>query len=176
MEKTDKAAPNKPRRSMRQLLLNVMIFVAIFGAVQWWQARPLASGPAPGLSGIAMDGSPQSLENLRGKTVLVHFWAVWCPVCNASDGAIQSLSADYPVISVAMQSGSPEDIRTHMEEQGLDFPAIADPRGEIAGEWGVKGVPTSFIVDPEGNIAHTSAGFSTETGLRARLWAAGDFQ
>jgi peroxiredoxin len=165
-----------PRRSLRRLLVNIGIFVVVFGLVQWWQARPLASGPAPELTGLGVDGRPHRLGNLRGQTVLVHFWATWCPVCNATDGAIQSIAEDYPVISIAMQSGSPTDILEHMAEQGLSFPAISDPRGEIAGLWGVTGVPTSFIIDPRGRIAHTSIGFSTEAGLRARLWAAGEFQ
>ena len=173
---TDKTDTPKPRRPMRSLLINIAVVLAVFALVQWWQARPLAKGPAPELAGPDVNGVLQELNDLKGETVLVHFWAVWCPVCTATDGSVQSISEDYPVISVAMQSGSPEDIRKHMAEQGLEFPAIADPRGEIAGLWGVKGVPTSFIVDPNGNVADASVGFSTEAGLRARLWAAGGFQ
>ncbi len=167
---------DKTRRSIRSLLVNIAIVVVLFGALQWWQARPLASGLAPQLIGLGVDGAAQRLQNLRGETVLVHFWAVWCPVCNASDGSIQSIAGDYPVISVAMQSGGPGDIREHMASQGLDFPAIPDPRGEISGDWGVKGVPTSFVIDPQGNIVQTSVGYTTEAGLRARLWAAENFQ
>jgi peroxiredoxin len=161
------------RRSLRNLALELAAVVAVFLGVQWWQARPLASGPAPVLRGKAVTGGALDLAALRGRPVLVHFWGTWCPVCRAEQANIQALAADYPVLSVAMQSGSAADVRRFMQRRGVGFPVLNDPRGEIAGDWGVHSVPTSFVLDPGGRIRYHAVGYTTEAGLRARLWAAG---
>ena len=165
----------KPRRSLRRWALNLALILAAFAAIHWWQTRPLASGSAPSLNGRSVSGEPLDLRGFRGRSVLVHFWAEWCPVCRAEQGAIQSIADDFPVITVAMQSGDGAAVREFMEQEALSFSAIADPRGEIAGDWGVTVVPTSFVIDPEGVIRYNEVGFTTEPGLRARLWAAGRF-
>lgn len=165
----------KPKRPLRRRALELALILAAFATVHWWQTRPLASGPAPALSGLSVSGEQLDLRQLRGKGVLVHFWAEWCPVCRAEQDAIQSISADFSVISVAMQSGDQAAVRHFMEQESLSFPTLADPQGEIAGDWGVSAVPTSFVIGPDGVIDYSEVGFTTETGLRTRLWAAGRF-
>ena len=120
-----------------------------------------------------MSGEALDLRGLRGKSVLVHFWAEWCPICRAEQGTIQSIADEFPVITVAMQSGNAAAVQAFMEQESLSFSTIADPRGDISGDWGVDVVPASFVIDPEGVIRYTEVGFTTELGLRTRLWAAG---
>jgi peroxiredoxin len=164
-------------RSYRSRLLSILLVVAVFIAVQWWQARPLASGAAPALSGTLLDGRPFSLERLGeqgdGRPVLVHFWATWCPVCKMGQGGIDAISRDHTVVTVAMQSGNALAVRAFMDEQGLSFPVLPDQDGSLASAWGVPGVPTSFVVDGAGRIRFATVGYTTEAGLRARLWATG---
>lgn len=162
----------KPKRPLRRWAIDLAVILLAFGALQWWQTRPLASGPAPELSGLTVSGQAVNLEDFRGKPVLVHFWAEWCPVCKAEQGNIQSIAEDLPVLTVAMQSGDRDAVRNHMTQEGLSFETIADPMGSISSAWGVQGVPASFVVDAEGTIRFTEIGYSTEPGLRARLWAA----
>ena len=61
-----------------------------------------------------------------------------------------------------------------MQKEGLNFTVIADEYGEIAKQWSVKGVPASFIIAADGNIRFVEVGYTTELGLRARLWWAGN--
>jgi peroxiredoxin len=163
-------AETKKKRPVRRWIANLLLILAVFIGIQWWQARPLASGPAPDLKARLVTGEAIDLGQYRGKTVLVHFWAEWCPVCRAEQGNIQAIAEDFPVVTIAMQSGGASAIREHMAEQGIDFATIADPRAEISGAWGVTAVPTSFVVDPEGVIRFTAVGYTTEPGLRTRLW------
>jgi peroxiredoxin len=165
----------KPTRSnrWRGWLVNLLLIVFVFAAVQWWRARPLAAGEAPDLVGTTLDGQPMDLRSFRGQPVLVHFWATWCPVCRLGQGAIDSVARDHRVIGVAMQSGDAPEVARFMDEQGLTFPAVTDASGELSSQWGVPAVPASFVLDRDGRIAYSTLGFSTETGLRARLWAAG---
>lgn len=102
----------------------------------------------------------------------MHFWATWCPVCRLGDGAIDAIARDHRVVSIALQSGDAAEIRHYMATEGLDFTVLPDETGTLASRWGVPGVPATFVLDPTGRIAFSTMGFSTEWGLRARLWAA----
>lgn len=163
-------------KKWRKRTLEALAFVAVVVAIQLWQARGLPEGPAPALAGTLLDGRPASLdETLRaagGRPVLVAFWATWCPVCKAEGGNIQSIAADHPVLSVAMQS---ENVARQMEERGLSFAAIDDADAALASAWRVRGVPSHFIVDGAGNVRFRVVGYATEWGLRARLWWAERF-
>lgn len=160
------------RHPVRGWLMPVLVVLVIFFGVQWFKARPLASGDAPALDAATTDGQPFDLRRWRGETVLVHFWATWCPVCKLEQGSIDALDADHRVITVATRSGSDQSINAYLQRQGLSFAAIADPYGEIATRWGVHGVPASFVVDGDGRIRFAGVGYSTGIGLRGKLWAA----
>lgn len=160
-------------------MLEVLLVIAIVVAVQLWQARDLPAGPAPALVGTLSDGSTSSLAEVLkaadGKPVLVAFWATWCPVCKAEEGNIAAVARDWPVLSVAMQSGDAATVAKHMNERSLDFAALIDGSGWLASDWNVRGVPTHFIVDSRGIVRFQLVGYATEAGLRARLWWAGRF-
>jgi thiol-disulfide isomerase/thioredoxin len=168
-----------PRR-WRRWGVEALIFVAIVSAVSLWQNRGLPEGPAPALAGVRTDGTPVKVG--AGTTAasgqaaqLVVFWATWCPVCKAEAGNIESLAADWPVVSVAMQSGSAADVTGYLDKEGLKVPALIDGDGALAGDWGVRGVPTHFVLDPAGNIRFRVVGYATTIGLRVRLWWAENF-
>jgi peroxiredoxin len=162
----------KSPHPVRRWIFNIGLFMLALLLLQWWQSRPLASGPAPTLAAQLINGETVDLKNYRGKPVLVHFWAEWCPICSAEQDSIQSLSEDFEVLSIAMQSGQAQTVRAFMQQENLSFPTIADPLGEISGQWGVRAVPVSFIIDGQGDIRFSEVGYTTEAGLRARLWAA----
>lgn len=162
---------NKPRSRLawKRGIRNLLLILLFFLVVQWWQSRGLALGEAPHLSGYGPQGELLALNDYRGQTVLVHFWADWCPICRLEEGSIQNLSADHPVLSVATTSGGPGEVQAYLKARNLDFPTIVDENGEMAGAWRVRGVPVSYIVNRKGEIVWAGAGFATEWGLRARL-------
>lgn len=157
-------------------MFEALAILAVVLAVQLWQVRGLPEGPAPALAGVDIDGKPLDLAEVvraaKGKPVLVAFWATWCPVCKAEEGNLQSVAADHPVLSVAMQS---ENVTQHMRERGLNFAAIDDPDAILASAWKVRGVPCHFVVDGAGNVRFRVVGYATTWGLRARLWWAEKF-
>jgi len=166
--------PHKGR--YRSWMLDIALAAMVLAAVFWWQARTLVSGLAPQLQGTMIDGHPVdesvSPGAADGRPALVHFWAIWCPVCRFEQGAIAAIAADHPVITVATQSGDAEDLRAYLKTEGIHLPVLPDPDGTIASAWGVSGVPASFVVDGTGRIRFATAGLTSETGLRLRLWAA----
>ena len=148
----------------------IMLLIALVLGARAFVNRGAATGPAPAVEGVALDGSSVSLGSLRGRPVLVHFWATWCPVCRVEEGNIQAVAEDHAAITIATQSGDAEAVRGYLAERGLHLPVVLDEDGSLAGEYGVRGVPASFIIDGTGQIRFVEVGYTTELGLRARLW------
>ena len=152
-------------------LRDLLILLALFAAIQWWQARDLVKDAAPPLTGLLIDGTPFQLDPAQGP-YLVHFWATWCPICRLEQDSIDAIARDHPVITVATSSGNAEEMAEYMQQNGLTKPVLMDEEGGLARNWGVYGVPATFVVDTDGMIRHASMGYSTGLGLRLRLWLA----
>lgn len=167
--------PNNTRATKwRSYALNALVFVILVAGIRFWQQRDMVSGAAPALHGLTLAGQPYSLAARPEKPVLVHFWATWCSICRAEQGSIAALAQDDPnVITVAMQSGTPDEVTRHMHEQGIDFSVVNDQDGTLSRAWGVHAVPASFIIAPDGQIRFVEVGYTTGIGLRLRLWLAG---
>ena len=171
-EKTAQTKPSKSKVWLRRGL-ELLLFIVLIMGVRAWQQRDIVTGVAPPLIGLLLDGTPFVLAAKPAQPVLVHFWATWCPVCRAEEGSIESLARDNPnVITVAMQSGNSGVVQQYMREQVLSFPVVNDADNQISARWGVQAVPASFIVDTDGKIRYVEIGYTTEIGLRLRLWLA----
>lgn len=133
----------------------------------------MVSGKAPEIRGKLLDGTPVSLGEFRGQPALLQFWASWCPVCSLEQGSIHSIAQDYAVLSIALDDSSADEIRHWMASKGVSYRVILDPSGHISGRFGVQGVPTSMIIDASGEIRFVEVGYTTEIGLRIRLWWVG---
>jgi thiol-disulfide isomerase/thioredoxin len=162
------------RRKWRGIAINLLLLVAVVVAVRAWQQRDMVSGVAPPLQGTTLAGSTYRLPPHPARPLLVHFWSTWCPICRTEQGSIAAIAHDHPdVITVAMQSGTPQEVGRYMQEQGIAFPVVNDPDGIISRAWGVHAVPASFIIAPDGQIRFVEVGYTTGMGLRLRLWLAG---
>ena len=167
-DKNPVAKPN-PRRLRRWFIEGAILLLALY-LIHLWQTRDSIRGPAPALSAQLLSGAPFSLETPRDKPLLIYFWATWCPVCKLTSGNIDALTDSHQVVSVAMQSGDAAEIGAYLREKGLRFPVIADPQGRISKAWRVKGVPTVYFVDTNGDIRFVSVGYISTLGIKARLW------
>ena len=157
-----------------KLALEVLVFALIVAGIRSWQQRDMPEGSAPLLQGMTLEGHPYALPAHPAKPVLVHFWATWCPICRTDQGTIDAIAHDYPdTVTVAMQSGSRDAVMRHVKDANLGFRVVNDPEGRISHAWGVNAVPASFIVAPDGRIRFIEVGYTTEIGLRIRLWLAG---
>jgi peroxiredoxin len=157
-----------------KLAFEIALIFLIFIAVKTYMQRHLVKGSAPPLESTLLSGEPVSLQSYLGQPVLVHFWATWCPVCKLTQDGVNAISDNHTVVTIAMKSGSSLEVKTYLQENDLSFPVIVDENGDIAKQFGVQGVPTSFVINPEGNIAFSEVGYTTGWGLRLRLWMAGE--
>lgn len=166
--------PNGSRSSkLRRFALEALVVVALVLGVRAYQTRDLASGEAPALSVQSLDGQRFSLAGVQGQPVAVHFWASWCGVCSAMRHNVRTLAHGHRVISVASRSGDEAAVRSFLAQHPLDAPVIVDPSGALARTYGVRAYPTTFFVNAQGVIRHVEVGYTTELGMRLRLWSAG---
>ena len=158
------------KKRWRSWLVTILLFLVVMQAASWWKTRDAASGNLSDFTGELMDGSAFTISEFTGEPVLFHFWATWCPICELENDTIQSISKDYQVISIASWSEGEAEVKAYMRNNQLTFPVMLDNSGKLAQTFGVKGVPASFILDPNGEVAFVESGYSTELGLRLRLW------
>jgi thiol-disulfide isomerase/thioredoxin len=161
---------NKKQNRWLSWLIYLVIFIVVVQGVNLWKTRNAQSGNLSDFNGVLMDGTSFKVAQYSGEPVLLHFWATWCPICEMEKDSIESISQDHPVISIASWSESESAVDAYMIENDLTFPVMLDNEGTLAQGFGVKGVPTSFILAPDGEITFVETGYSTETGLRLRLW------
>lgn len=174
------ALSDRLRRVFRpRHVLEAALIIAVILGVQYWQTRGLPEGAAPPLAGVLTNGHAIKVgagDTPNGAPTLVAFWSTWCPVCKAEEGNIVSVAQDHRVIPVAMQSGDAATVLKHLRERGIDLPQLIDADGRHAINWGVRGVPTHFVVDAAGNVRFRVVGYATTWGLKARLWWAENFK
>ena len=152
--------------------------VAVFVAAQAWQTRKVPGGAAPdfAVTVARADGSvgTTTLAEWRaahpGEPVALHFWADWCPICRTEENSVTRLSQDWPVLTVAMQSGDAAKVAQVLRKRALPWQAAIDPRSDITRAHGFSAVPAFVVVDAAGQLRVPTVGYTTEVGMRMRLW------
>ncbi len=143
--------------------------VPVVGLLAWGLTRdpnviesPLVGRPAPDFTLETLDRDSLALADLRGKVVVLNFWASWCLACEAEhpfllEAAQKYGDADVRVVGVVYQDTRSNAIR-YVREHGGAWPNVMDPGSRAAIEYGVYGVPETFFVDRDGVIAFKQIG------------------
>ena len=119
--------------------------------------------PAPDFTLTDQYGEPHTLSDYQGQTVFLNFWATWCGPCKMEMPDIQALyeewdenAGDLVVLGVAGpgigREGSAEDIAAFLEANGYTYPVVMDDTGTLFYQYGISAYPTTFMIDPEGNV------------------------
>jgi cytochrome c biogenesis protein CcmG/thiol:disulfide interchange protein DsbE len=121
-----------------------------------------AGTKSPEFDGTTVDGRRLSLVSLRGKVVLLNFWATWCQECRPEMPMFERLHREFgaqelSVIGINAREGTPA-IHQYAKELRLTFPLVLDPKGEINAAYGVIGLPTTFLVGRDGRAVARAVG------------------
>ena len=123
-----------------------------------------------------VDGRVETLLQMRGKPVLVDFWATSCPICLAEMPDIRALQKElagrFRLVAVAMPYDRADWVLDYKRRFFPELPVALDPMGKIVRAWGpVQGTPTRVLIDRDGRVAHYMVGAVDAQVLRARLLA-----
>jgi peroxiredoxin len=116
----------------------------------------------PAFHGNTPAGQPVALAALRGRVVLLTFWAAWCAECRPEMPLFERLHRDFAaqgltVLGVNVREGTGV-IERYAQELGLTFPLVLDPRGQITALYGVLGLPTTFLIGRDGRAVALAIG------------------
>jgi len=134
---------------------------------------PLVGRPAPPFTLAPVGGSaPVSLASLRGRPVVINFWATWCVPCYQEHPvlvqAARTLAEQVQFIGIVYDDEETR-VRAFLAEKGGGYPSLMDPDGKTAIAYGVYGVPETYFVDPQGTIVAKHVGPLGPDTLAARL-------
>jgi peroxiredoxin len=118
--------------------------------------------PAPDFTLQDIDGNTHRLSDYRGKVVVINFWATWCPPCREEMPAMQrawEIIQKEDMVMLGINLGEDEDtIFAFTANYPVEFPLLMDEDSSATREWPVAGLPTTYIVDPDGNVAFRAVG------------------
>ena len=141
---------------MRKFLFVGMMVVGLVGLLGMAARPPLVGGPAPEITLKNLQGQEVRLSDLRGKIVLLNFWATWCKPCKDEMPAMQASYdklRDHGLVVLAVNElEDTEKVIEHVQKHGHTFPVVMDRDNVVANRYGVVGLPASFIVDRQGIV------------------------
>lgn len=137
-----------------------------------------AGQPAPSFSARALEGeSILSLGAYKGKVVFLDFWASWCGPCQTAMPLIESLRNEFPadqfqILAVNVDQ-DPAKAKAFLARRKVGYPSVSDPEGRLPATYGLKTMPTSYLIDRNGVVRAVHAGFraSDLDALRAEIRA-----
>ena len=168
-----------PRWWRRHLTANNLFLAAMIFALAFLMARrqgvvldlPPMQVKAPGQRTVEapefaladLMGSRVRLSDHQGHVVLLNFWATWCAPCRAEMPSMEKLYQAYRdrglvILAISGDRTSRSSVEAFVQELGVTFPILLDPAGEVFAQYGVRGLPTSYLLDRQGRIVSAEAG------------------
>jgi len=188
---------NSRNEGLRRLLVWAPVFIALIallGLLGWGMWRQQAGSPGvitnDGPATVAVLSRPASeftlplydpfngmtefrLNDYRGQTVVLNFWASWCPPCRDEAPVLEAVWRQYQdqdVLFVGIDIWDTErDARAYMREFNITFPNVIDNRGKVAVEYGLTGVPETYFITPDGTISRKVIGAISQAVLEESI-------
>ncbi len=175
----------EPKFLFRKLALAIsaLVIIGFLGVLIWGMLnkQPITglSGitrvnrPAPGFILTTFKGTRISMEDLRGKPLVINFWASWCPPCRIEAPLIEKTWRAYKnrgliFLGVNIQDRK-EDALNYIREFHITYPNGPDPTGEISIDYGVSGLPVTFFVSRKGEVVRRWVGAIEKRALNSSI-------
>ncbi len=123
---------------------------------------------------LDLAGKPVQLADLRGRLVLLNFWATWCPPCQGETPVLRDLDEQYrdrglSVVGVAVQETTPQDVQAYADKYGLGYTIAFDATADVFDTYRVFALPTQVLIGPDGIVRKVVNGPLTDEGARALI-------
>jgi len=149
----------KIKHYLKEIIITFLIIVVVLNVVSYYRSLDLNS-----------DKLPIQNISLNDKPLMIHFWATWCPICKIEAPNIEKISQNYNVITIAVDSGSDEEIKQYLQENNLTFKVLNDKNYNYAKMFNIKVFPTTIIYDKNKNVVFSEVGYTSTFGLYLRMW------
>jgi len=163
---------------LKKHLLTILLLISLAGVAGCQSGSPAVSGgkPAPAFELFNLTGEQISLAGLKGRPVVINFWALSCPYCLDEMPYFQELMDSFedpgtsPVILLINIGNTESAIESYMDSQNLSMTVLLDSRAQVAGVYGVTGIPVTVFIDKDGIIRDIAYGaFPSLGALEKRL-------
>lgn len=144
----------------------------LFGGEATTVVAPAMDQPAPDFTLTNLDGESLDTSELRGKTVLINFWATWCGPCRQEMPMFEAASVEYApeLVILAVNIGEePWRVKQFMYDLGLDFEVLMDENNQVQDLYRVRAYPTTYLIDTEGVVRAQHVGLLSEAQLEKYL-------
>ena len=159
---------HKIKHYIKEIITFSILILVIANLISLYKSRDLNKQTLQ-LSNITLlENSKYIISN--DKPTLIHVWATWCPTCKVEASNIQTVSKSFNVLTIAVKSGSNEDILQWMKDSDYDFNVINDSSGLISSKFNIGVFPTTFIYDKNKNLVFSDVGYTSTWGLYLRMW------
>jgi thiol-disulfide isomerase/thioredoxin len=156
---------------------SIFVMTTLVATLAW---AATVSGPAPNFNLTTLDGQPVSLASLKGKVVMVNFWATWCVPCRQEMPHLEALyqrynSLGFELLAVNVEKNNAEGARKWLEETPVTFTVLTDPNNEVTKLYRVQTMPSTVIVGRDGTMRFIHHGYKPgyendyQTQVRALL-------
>ena len=155
------------RSIFKEILIALVLLFVLSNIISYIRKPELSSTQLPHVEAKLLDGT--TFIRQEDEPLLLYFWAEWCPTCKLQSSNIEFVSQDYNVLTIAVNSGTDEQLKAYMQEHALNVKVINDKDGTWAKQFKVEVYPTTFIYDGKGELRFTEVGYTSTAGLVARM-------
>lgn len=115
---------------------------------------------APSFSLQSLQGEKIALSDYKGKTVVLNFWATWCPPCKKEMPDLEQFYQDYQedLVVLSVNTDPTNDVQGFVNDMNLTFPVVLDDKSEVSHQYEILSIPTTYVIDNKGNIQQKHIG------------------
>lgn len=156
----------------RGLLAAVISLVPLYAWAQFDKQAWPAKTPSTVLNLQDLQGRTWTSATLKGRVVVLNFWATWCAPCKEEMPTLQDLhDSPQATVVIAVNVKEPKSrVQTFLNQRNLSLPVVLDERGDLARQWGVRVFPTTVLIAPDGQARWRVLGDLDWDGLQAEAW------